>query len=166
MPEEKKSVKASKAKAAKPGIEKTKKAPKGKARKTRGPRKARGRFADLLRKQAELEAIRKGAKAELKKHYDSLTKEAEKVRAQYKELFAESIESAPKARRTGAKKATGRIPGLKPYAIQEVKAFIEQKVQGRATIRIPGRKPKSIARMEDAYRHSENAEDILEILNT
>ena len=174
MPEEKKSVKASKAKATKVKTSFDAKAetkgkvakPALKARKTRGPRKARGTFADLLKKQAELEEIRRGAKAELKKHYDSLTKEAEKVRAQYKELFAESIESAPKARRTGAKKATGRIPGLKPYSIQEVKAFIEQKAQGRATIRIPGRKPKSIARMEDAYRHSENAEDILELLNT
>jgi|GEM_PF-1851162 hypothetical protein len=161
-----------KARVAKPALKAKPKKPEAnspaiaaKVRKTRAPRKAKGTFADLLKKQAELEEIKKGAKSELRRQFDGLVKEAEKIKAQYKELFAESIESAPKTRGGGAKRTAGKIPGLKPYSLQEVKVFIEQKEQGKASIRIPGRKPKSVARMEDAYRHSENAEEILEMLN-
>ncbi len=136
-----------------------------KAKKTRSyNRKPTGTFADLLKKQAELEEIKKGAKADLKKQFDAHIKEADRVKAQYKELFQENIESAPKVRGAGAKKARGRIPGLKPFSLAEVEEFVEQKKQGKA-IKIVGRRPKSIARMEDAYRHSEDAKEILKTLN-
>jgi hypothetical protein len=130
-------------------------------------RKAVGAFADLLKKQAELEEIKKGAKAELKKEYDRLIGESGKIKAQYKGLFNESIESAPKAKRAGANKASRKprkAAGVKPYTIAEVKGFVEQKKKG-GIIKISGRRPKSIARMEDAYRQSEDAGKILEILN-
>jgi hypothetical protein len=194
LPESKKTAKAPKAKAAKPKVVKTKpastvkngfsakpkadiaKAPKVakpvvkatvevKVKKTRGPRKAKGTFADLLKKQAELEEIKKGAKVELKKEYDGFLKEADKVKAQYKELFSESIESLPKARGTGSKKTAGKILGLKPFTLKEVEDFVEQKQQGISEIKVQGRRPKSISRLEDAYRHSEDAEEILKLLN-
>jgi hypothetical protein len=136
-----------------------------KVRKLRGPRRAKGTFADLLKKQAELEIIKKGAKAELKKQYDGLLKEAESIKFQYKGLFDEAIESAPAVRGTRAKKATGKVPGLKPFSLKEVEAFVEQKQHGIANIKIQGRRPKSISRIEDAYRHSEDAEEILKMLN-
>lgn len=136
-----------------------------KVRKLRGPNKAKGTFADLLKKQAELEKIKKGAKAELKKHYDGLLKEADSIKSQYKGLFNEAIESAPAVRGVRAKKATGKVLGLKPFSLKEVEAFVGQKRHGIANIKIQGRRPKSISRIEDAYRHSEDAEEILELLN-
>ena len=141
-----------------------------KVRKPRGLNKvkAKGNFAELLKKQAELEEIKKGAKTELKKEYDTLLKDADKIKAQYKELFGESIESGPKLRRTRgieARKSSGKIPGLRPYTLKEVESFIEQKQQGVTQIRVQGRRPKSLARMEDAFRHSEDAEEILKMLN-
>lgn len=133
--------------------------------KTRGyTRKPKGSFADLLKKQAEFEQIKKGAKADLKKEYDRLIKEADSIKVQYKGLFNESIESAPKIRGVRAKKTAGKVVGLKPFSLNEIEDFVEQKRQGE-TIKISGRRPKSIARMEDAYRHSENAEEILKMLN-
>jgi ABC-type sugar transport system ATPase subunit len=135
-----------------------------KAKKARGPNKAKGSFADLLKIQSQYEAAKKGAKADLKKQYDSLVKEAESIKLQYKGLFNESIESASKSRGTGVKKTSGKIPGLKPFTLKEVEDFVDQKKEG-VTIKIQGRRPKSIARMEDAYRHSEDAEEILKILN-
>ncbi|MGA2547807.1 MAG: hypothetical protein ABSF43_14745 [Rectinemataceae bacterium] len=150
---------------------KTPKAPEIKApvevkiKKTRGPQKAKGSFADLLRIQSQYEEAKKGAKSDLKRQYDGLIKEAESIKAQYKGLFNESIESDPKSRGTGLKKSSGKIPGLKPFTLKEVEDFVEQKQQGIAKIQVQGRRPKSIARMEDAYRHSEDAEEILKILN-
>ena len=137
--------------------------PKGK--KTRSyTRKAQGAFADLLKKQAELEEIKKHAKAELKKQYESSLQEADNIKAQYKELFNEGIESAPKVQGERTKKSTGKVVGLKPFSLKEVEDFIAQKKAG-GNIKIPGRRPKSIARMEAAYKQSEEAEEILKILS-
>jgi hypothetical protein len=134
-------------------------------RKARSPQKAKGSFADLIKKQAELEEVKKEAKAELKKQYDSLLKEAESIKGQYKGLFDESIESAPKPRGGRARKAGGRVPGVVPFTLEEVKSFVGQKEAGMDKIKIQHRRPKSVARMEDAYRRSEDAEEILRILN-
>jgi hypothetical protein len=204
MPEEKKTVKAPKAKGPKPKVVKAKveskvakgfadkpkanliKAPKTqkpleapkmakpeaktpievKAKKVRGPNKAKakGSYADLLKIQSQYEEAKKGAKADLKKQYDSHIKEAESLKAQYKSLFNESIESAPKTRGPRTQKSSGKTPGLKPFTLKEVEDFVDQKKEG-VTIKIQGRRPKSIARMEDAYRHSEDAEAILKMLN-
>jgi hypothetical protein len=177
MPEAKKASKAKSA--AQPKVKVAKPAPKAevkkhatklpalpkKAKKTRMyTRKPRGTFADLLKKQAELEEIKKGAKADLKKQFDAYLKEADKVNAQYKELFGESIESAPKTKGARGRKGAGKIPGLKPFSLQEVEAFIDQKKSG-VEIKVPGRRPKSIARMEEAYKQSDEAEGMLTILN-
>jgi hypothetical protein len=138
-----------------------------KAKKTRSyTRKPKGTFADLLKKQAELEEIKKGAKAELKKQFDDLIKESEKVKTQYQELFHEVLLASVKIKSAGtrAKKVTGKIPGLKPFTLKEIEDFIDQKKEG-VVIRIHGRRPKSIARIEDAFMHSEDAQEILRILN-
>lgn len=136
-----------------------------KAKKTRGyTRRLKGSFSDLLKIQSQYEEAKKSAKADLKKQFDSLIKEADSIKAQYKGLFDESIESSPKVRGAGVKKTKGKIPGLKPFSLSEVEEFVEQKKEGK-TIKISGRRPKSIARMEDAYRHSEDAEEILKRLN-
>jgi hypothetical protein len=127
-------------------------------------RKPKGSFADLLKIQSQYEEAKKGAKTDLKKQFDAHLKNADSIRIQYKSLFNENIESAPKARGAGAKKTTGKIPGLKPFSLSEIEEFVEQKKQGKA-VKISGRRPKSIARMEDAYRRSEDAEDILKMLN-
>jgi hypothetical protein len=152
----------------KPTAKPASKAPEVKApvaKKTRAyTRKAKGSFAELLKIQSQYEEAKKGAKADLKKQFDGLIKEADSIKAQYKGLFNESIESAPKARGARAKKTTGKVVGLKPFSLSEVEEFVEQKKQGKA-VKISGRRPKSIARMEDAYRHSEDADDILEMLN-
>jgi hypothetical protein len=49
--------------------------------------------------------------------------------------------------------------------LKEVEDFVEQKQQGISEIKVQGRRPKSISRLEDAYRHSEDAEEILKLLN-
>jgi hypothetical protein len=127
-------------------------------------RKPKGSFSDLLKIQSQYEEAKKGAKADLRKQFDAHIKEADSLKAQYKSLFNENIESAPKARGVGAKKITGKIAGLKPFSLSEIEDFVEQKKQGKP-VKISGRRPKSIARMEDAYRRSEDAKDILKMLN-
>jgi hypothetical protein len=171
-------AKAKSASAAKPKVEKeavmakpeTIKVPKvrvarGKAKQARGPKaRARGGFAELIRIQSQYEEAKKGAKADLKREYEDLIKEADRIKAQYKGLFDESIESAPKAKAARAPKAPGKVQGLKPFTMKEVENFIDQKKTG-AAIKIKGRRAKSIARMQEAYGESEDADDILKLLN-
>jgi hypothetical protein len=143
-----------KSKATRPVVE-------AKAKRTRGPnRKATGSFAVLRKKQAELEEIKKGAKADLRKQYERLLKDSEKVKAQYKELFSESIEFAPKARGAGARKASGR-----GYTLEQVKLFIEQTERGEK-IKIPGKNATGIARMKAAYEKAKDkdAESVKKLL--
>jgi len=141
-------------------------APQAKDKQSRAyTRKAKGSFAELIKKQAELEEIKKGAKADLKKQYDDLLKDAAKVGDQYKLLFGDSIASAPKAKAAaGAKKAAGKLPGAQAFSRKEVDDFIDQKKAG-AEVKIDGRRLKSIARMEAAYNESQDADEILRILN-
>jgi carbon monoxide dehydrogenase subunit G len=157
---------ASKAKATKAEVKKPEvKAPVAvKAKKVRGPNKAKGSFADLIKIQHQYEEAKKGAKAELKKEFDAHLKEADKIKAEYKQFFSESIESAPKSRGVGAKKTSGKIIGFTPFTLKEVEDFVDQKKEG-ITIKIQGRRPKSIARLEAAYSKSDDAETILKILN-
>ena len=136
----------------------------GKARKTRGPNKTKGTFADLLKIQTRFEIAKKDAKADLKKQYESLIEEAEKIKSQYVELFSESIESAPKAKTTGVKKAKAKAAGAKSFTLKEIGDFIEQKKAG-LPIKLAGRRAKSIEKMELAYKKTEEPEEILKALN-
>jgi hypothetical protein len=133
----------------------------GKARKPRAySRKGKGSFAELLKKQAELEEIKKGAKADLRKQYEDLIKESEKINDQYRELFNEAIGPAPKARTLKIKKT----PAQKIITKKEVEDFIDQKASG-ITSKNKGRKPKSLARMEVAFKETQDADGMLKILN-
>ena len=133
-----------------------------KEKKTRAyNRKPKGSFADLLKKQVELEKAKNGAKVDLKRQYENLLKESEQIRAHYKKLFNESIESAPKVRGAGAKKAPSR-----GYTLEQVKLFIEQTENG-GTIKIPGKNSTGIKRINAAYVKAKNkdAESVLALLN-
>jgi hypothetical protein len=133
-----------------------------KEKKTRSyTRKPKGLFADLLKKQAELEKAKNGAKVDLKKQYESLLKESEQIKAHYKELFNESIESEPKVRGAGTKRASSR-----GYTLEQVKLFIEQAENG-GTIKIPGKNATGIKKIKAAYMKAKNkdAESVLALLN-
>jgi len=132
-----------------------------KVRKARGPnKKTKGSFAELQKIQAQYEEAKKGAKSELKHQYDGLVKEAEKIKAQYKELFNESIESAPKEKGKASKKATG-----KGFTLDQIQSFIDQTSEGKA-VRIPGKNAISIAKIKAAYDKSKDkdAESVHEML--
>jgi hypothetical protein len=135
------------------------------ARKPRAySRKGKGSFAELLKKQAELEEIKKGAKADLRKQYEDLIKESEKINDQYRELFNEAIGPAPQARTVKIKKTPRKAPAKKIITKQEVEDFIDQKASG-ITSKNKGRKPKSLARMEVAFKETQDADEMLKILN-
>jgi hypothetical protein len=162
------------AKVAKPAPKAAPKKPKAaapvavvKVRTTRGPKKhTKGSFADLLKKQAELEGIKEKAKKDLKRDYGIYLNKAEDIAEEYRKIFSEEIGAAPKIKASGEKKATGtKTAGMKPYSLSEVASFVEQKRLGRAKIKVSGRRPKSIAKMEDAFKQSEEADEILKILN-
>lgn len=133
-----------------------------KVRRIRGPnKKAKGSFAELQKIQAQYEEAKKGAKADLKKQYDRLIKEAEAIRVQYKGLFSESIESIPRARQAGSKKKTAG----KGFTLDQIQSFIDQTSEGK-TVKIPGKNAISIAKIKAAYDKSKNkdAESVHEML--
>jgi hypothetical protein len=140
------------------------------------PRKAASglaSYADLLKKQAELETIKKQAKAELRKAYEDKVKEAEDIKKQYAELFAESIGAQPKAAKArpagakprAAKRGAAKRGAIAPYTAVEIGSFIEQKEEGvdLPKIKIAGRRIKSIKKIDEAYEKSE-AKDVDSVL--
>jgi hypothetical protein len=148
-------------------------------RKTRGPQKARALkgFDELLKKQAELEAVTKKAKSELRKEYEKTLQHAESLKDQYKNLFYEAIDTvSPKATRankvTKATRGVGKrirtTGAVAPITEAEVESFIEQKEQGLSTdrIKISGRRIKSVKRIDDAYNKADtkDAKSIRELL--
>jgi hypothetical protein len=137
-------------------------------KKTRGPQKARALkgFDELLKKQAELEAVTKKAKSELRKEYDKTLQHAESLKDQYKSLFHEAIDTAsPKAARAtkvtkatrGGGKRVRTTGAVAPISGAEIESFIEQKEQGLSIdkIKIEGRRIKSVKRIDDAYNKAD-----------
>ena len=134
-----------------------------KVKKVRGPNrvKARGSFAELQKIQAQYEEAKKDVRADLKKQYEKLTKEADALKAQYKGLFNENIESAPKSRGAGkTQKSAG-----KGFTLDQIQTFIDQTSEGK-TVKIPGKNAISIAKIKAAYDKSKNkdAESVHELL--
>jgi hypothetical protein len=119
--------------------------PEVKVKKTRAnKRRANATIADLSKKQFEFDAVKKSTKANLKKQYSYLVKGAKSIKDQYKEIFPESIESAQKVRGVRAQRGTGsKTVGLAPFALDEIKSFLEQKRQSRARIKISGIRPRT-----------------------
>jgi hypothetical protein len=174
---------ATKAKVAKPKTAKTKvaakkPAPKAKAKvevkkpeakvvKQRRPRKVKdalSNYATLLKKQAEIEAIKRQAKAELKKHYDSKIREADAIRAQYKELFGEAMDSTPRIARKGkVRKGAVKARG---YTLSQVQSYLDQRDSGKA-IKVEGKNATGIKRIKEAYEKADpkDAKTILAILS-
>jgi hypothetical protein len=138
------------------------------------PRKAASglsSYADLLKKQSELETIKKQAKAELRKAYEDKVKEADGIKKQYSSLFDESIDSLPKikkARQVGVKRGAAKKGAAAPYTAAEIDSFIEQKEQGidAQKIKLSGRRIKSIRKIDEAYERSDakDADSLLELL--
>jgi hypothetical protein len=134
--------------------------------KIRKPRKAKvlvSSYETMLRKQAELDAYKKQAKIELKKQYDEKLKEASELKVHYHKLFSENIDSAPKGRSAGVKKAASRARG---YSLEQVQSFLDQKTAG-GKIKIAGKNATSIKRMQKAFDQSKDkdAESVLAVLN-
>jgi len=133
-----------------------------KVRKTRGPRKAKGGFAELEKIQKLYEKTKKSAQSDLKNQYDKLMAEAKKLKESYQDLFHENIDSAPRTKRGITKK----VVGMKPFTLQEVESFIEQKANGSKDVKIKGRKSRGISKIEIAWNvsKSKEPEDVLRIL--
>jgi hypothetical protein len=173
----KKVAKANPAKAKSPKSKSTAKKPAAKAEKAQAPvetkpvkvRKARkakdalSSYANLLKKEKELADAKKLAQSELRQQYEGFLKDAEKVKEQYKKLFGESIDSAPKGRKIGAKK-TGSKP--RGFSLDQIESFLNQ-VDNGGKIKIEGKNATGIARIKAAYEKSPNkdAESILAFLN-
>lgn len=131
------------------------------AKKPRKARKAKSSFTEMLKKQSELDVIKKAAKAELKKDYDAKIKEADDINTQYKKLFDEDIKSAPS--KGGNKKGSAKN---KKLTLDQVQSFIDQFNEG-GKISIPGKNAITIARIKEAYNKSsaKDAESVLEVLS-
>jgi hypothetical protein len=148
-----------------------------KPRKPRGPNKPRvsGSFAELLSVQALFEKSKQKARKELKQEYAGILKNAEKIKAQYSELFGESIDGGGTARRGRPKVATGgkvktrktgakKPAGVKPFSLKEVEGFLEMKAEG-LPVKLAGRRSKSVTRLEEAYKQTQDAKGIMALLN-
>jgi hypothetical protein len=134
--------------------------------KVRKPRKVKGTgssYEIMLKKQSELDAYKKQAKIELKKQYDEKLKGAEELKAHYQKLFGESIGSAPKAGKAGAKKA-GKVS--RGYTLEQIESFLSQ-VDAGGKIKIKGKNAAGVARIKAAYDKAPNkdAKSILDIIN-
>jgi hypothetical protein len=134
-----------------------------KVRKTRKSKDSLSSYANLLKKQKELVEAKKLAQTELRQKFDEYMKESDKVKEQYKKLFGETIESAPKGRKVAAKKATGRARG---FSLDQIESFLNQ-VDNGGKIKIEGKNATGIARIKAAYEKSpdKGAESILAFLN-
>jgi hypothetical protein len=141
--------------------------------KVRKPRKAKvGSFAELVKKQAEIEAIKKRAKTELKELYEDKLKEADAIKRQYSELFREQIESAPanKRGRKAAAKASGGKPQVRSrgFTVEQVESFIQQKESGLnvAKIKVAGKNITGVKRIDAAYEKADekDAESVFQSL--
>jgi hypothetical protein len=143
-------------------------APEAKTFKVTRARKAKSAlssYANLLKKENELEAARKLAKNELRKEYDGFLKKADSVKGKYKELFHEPIESAPgKNRKVGGRKSTGKAK--RGYSLEQIKSFLSQKDNG-GKIKIEGKNATGLARIKAAYDESpsKDAKSILDFIN-
>jgi hypothetical protein len=125
-PAAKPKAKATSKSAAKPVVFKAPEVKAPVAKKTRAyTRKPKGSFADLIKKQAELEEIKKGAKADLRKQYENHLKEADKVKAQYQELFHELLLASVKG-----KSVVPRKSAKGGYTLDQVQAYIDQSSNG------------------------------------
>jgi hypothetical protein len=131
-------------------------------KKPRKTRKAKSSFDELLKKQSELNVIKKAAKIELKKDYDAKMKEADDIKNQYKDLFDEDIKSAP-SKSNGAKQGSAKN---KKLTLDQVQSFIDQFNEG-GKITITGKNAITVARIKEAYDKSlaKDAESVLQVLN-
>jgi hypothetical protein len=135
-----------------------------KVTRARKPKSALSSYANLLKKESKLEAARKYAKNELRKEYDDSLKKADSVKGKYKELFHESIESAPrKARKAGGGKSTGKAK--RGYTLDQIDSFLSQ-VDAGGKIKIDGKNATGVARIKAAYDKSpsKDAKSILVFL--
>jgi hypothetical protein len=135
-----------------------------KVKKARGPnKKAKGSFAELIKIQNQYEEAKRGAKSELRKEYDNLIKDSEKIKAQYKELFGEVIEGAPKAK---GKTAAANRSGKKAFTLDQVQSYIDQTAQGKK-VKIPGKNAVGVEKIKTAYDRAKekDAESVLALLN-
>jgi hypothetical protein len=106
-------------------------------------RKAKFPYAELIKKQAELDAIKKAAKSDLKKKYDAKIAEAVAIQGEDKWLFNEPLHSSDN-KIVGAKEAIRE--GNKCYTLYIVKTIIDQTNEGKAI--------KSLGRMQLESRRS------------
>jgi hypothetical protein len=123
-------------------------------------------FAELQKKEAELEAIKKKTKIQLKNQYDSIVKKADGLKAEYKQIFKEDISTASKGRKAAVgKSASPRKVVPKPITLDEVQTFIDHFAEGQE-IKLPGRRPLSIAKIKAAYikAKTKDAESVLALL--
>jgi hypothetical protein len=164
-------------KAAAKSVKKVPKAPKKaskasspKVKATRKPRVTKIKitgFEEIMKAKAELIAVTSKAKKQLQTEYAKAVAQAEAIKAQYKDLFDESIETKATKAKRGAGKArkTGVVA---PITKAEIESFIEQKEEGfaLADIKISGRRTKSIKKIADAYSKAEikDAASVLALL--
>jgi hypothetical protein len=136
-----------------------------KVTRARRTKSALSSYANLLKKESELEAARKHAKNELRKEYDGFLKKADSVKGKYKELFHEPIESAPrKARKAGGGKSTGKAK--RGYTLEQIESFLSQ-VDAGGKIKVDGKNATGVARIKAAFDKStsKDAKAILDFIN-
>ena len=177
-----KAVEAKKAgPASKPAAKTVKpKAKVAKVRKPRGPNKPKlatsGSLSELHSLQAQVEKSKVKARKELTKTYQAAFNEAARIAVEFEELFGEPISSDRKANKSkasgtkkgrpaGGKKAKGvkKVVGVKPFTLKEVEGFLEMKNEG-IPIKLAGRRSKSIEKLEEAYKQTQDPKEMLEML--
>lgn len=130
--------------------------PSGVARTARAARSVKG-FEEMAKKKAELEAAARMVKGELRKEYAEVLRKADGIKAQYKELFDEPIDSGASRTARRAGKPGAKRKAVEPITKSEVASFIEQKAQGIAleSIRVGSRRIKTIKKIAAAYERAE-----------
>lgn len=125
-------------------------------------------YAELLKKQAEFESIKKKAKGELRKQYDAKIAEADEIKKRYSDLFGEPIDSAPRKEKGKKTAAPARKTRPRGFSLEQIESFIEQKDSGidLGKIKIAGKNITGVKKIDAAYEKAEDkdAKAILELL--
>jgi hypothetical protein len=125
------------------------------------PRKAKSPYADILKKQAELDATRKAAKSDLNKKYDDKITEAVAIQVEHNKLVNKSLDSSV-GNNASAKKAIRK--GNIGFTLDLVKTFIDQTIEVQP-VKIHGKNTVGIKKIKAAYDKSKikEAESVLEL---
>jgi len=119
-----------------------------------------GKLEEVAELKAKLEKAEAEAKEEQRNIFKKKMNEANTLAAKFRELFGEDIDTKKKKNKPAKEAAKSS-----PISLDEIKAFIAQKTEGKEIV-LKGRRKASIKKIEEAYEvaDTKDAESVMALL--